>query len=193
MSTSEKPLTTDPMSTDEHPPVLETTNGYFQNQPPADHPRGRKRGISVLLKDITNSRVQETRRSLTNSRVQETRGSAVRAKRIMVESQSHAYAPHGNPVQGGKCSGNKRRKSNDVKDYCTVRDHLPKIKDLPSDMHDYMAGFLQRNASYEVQKALAIHILLVAVHKWGYTVLEAAECASDCSGFNPRVIHLLHM
>ena len=189
MSTSEKSLATDPMSTDEYPPVLETTNGSFQNQPPADHPCGRKRGISALLKDITNSRVQETRRSLTNSRVQETRRSAVRAKRSMVESQSHAYAPCGNPVQGGKCGGNKRRKSNDVKDYCTVHDHLLKIKDLPSDMHDYMAGFLQRNASYEVQKALAIHILLVAVHKWGYTVLEAAECASDCSGFNPRVIH----
>ena len=109
-----------------------------------------------------------------------------------MESQSHVCAPHGNPVQGGKCGGNRRRKSNDVKDvkyHSTVHDHLPKIKDLPSDMHDCVAGFLQRNASYEVQKALAIHILLVAVHKWGYTVLQAAECASDCSGFNPRVTH----
>ena len=73
-----------------------------------------------------------------------------------------------------------------MKSDCTVHDHLPKIKVLPRDKHDYIAGFIQRNVSYEVQKALAIHILLVAVHKWGYTVLEAA---SDCSGFNPRVIH----
>ena len=152
MSTSEKPLARNLMSIDDYPPVLETTNGSFQNQPPADHPRGRKRGISALLKDITDSAVQETRRS------------AVRAKKTMVESQSHVYAPRGNPIQGGKCGGNKRRKSNDVENYCTVHDHLPKVKGLPSDKHDYIASFTQRNASYEVQKALAIHILLVTVH-----------------------------
>lgn len=96
----------DTISTYECHPVLETTNGSFQNQPPADHPHGRKRGISALLKDITNCSDQETRRS------------AERAKRTMVEAQGHVYA--GKPVQGGKCGGNKRRKTNDVKDllYC---------------------------------------------------------------------------
>ena len=148
MSMSEKPMATDPMSTVEYPPVLETTNCSFQNQPPADHPRGRKRGISALLKDITNSRLQETRRSF------------VRAKRIMVESQSHAYAPCGNPVQGGKCGGNKRRKSDfvkDVKEYCTAHDHLPKITDLPSGMWQ---AFTEK-CIIIMQKTLAIHILLV--------------------------------
>ena len=58
----------------------------------------------------------------------------MRAKGVMVESQSHVYTPRGNPVQGGKCGGNRRNSNyvKDMKDHSPVHDNLRKIKDLRS-------------------------------------------------------------
>ena len=44
--------------------------------------------------------------------------------------------------------------------------------------------YIQRNVSYEVQKGIAIHILVTAITKWDCTILEAAQHAADCCGFN---------
>ena len=58
---------------------------------------------------------------------------------------------------------------------------LQEDKRLASDLHETLGDYIQRNVSYEIQKALAIHIMVSAVLKWNSTISEAAEHASDCS------------
>ena len=102
-----------------------------------------------------------------------------------MESQSHAYAPCGNPVQGGKCGGNKRRKSDfvkDVKEYCTAHDHLPKIKDLPSVPS--VAGFCREMHNYFAEDSSHTHFTGCSA-QMGIYFLYTAVCAPNCSDFNP--------
>ena len=81
MSTLAMPLATVPAA---------TTNGSFQNHPPPAEPadatpHGRKRGISALLEDVTNTGHLECRRS------------ALKAKRAL-KSQNSVQAARGNPA-----------------------------------------------------------------------------------------------
>ena len=147
--------------------------GSFQNQPPpADPPastsRSRKRGLSALLQDVTNTDQMECRRS------------AVRAKRDL-GSQSTVYAPRRNPKRGGKL-----RQTVSVGEVHEPA-HLQQLvsdNELLSDVCESLGGYIQRNVSYEVQKGIAIHILVTAITKWDCTILEAAQHAADCCGFN---------
>ena len=68
-----------------------TSNGSFQNQPPAAATSGkRKRGISALLLDVTNL-------------CGKTQGRTARVKaRRDIQSHQRHFAPRGNPKQGAR-------------------------------------------------------------------------------------------
>ena len=142
---------------------------------PAATPRSRKRGISSLLQDITNTGEPQSRRS------------AVKAMRT-IESQSCLSAPRGNPVQGSKVRHNTAVPAS------TNTVHEPSLLQLLSDesvvcnIADNLAEYTQRNVAYEVQKALAINIMLTAISKWNCSIVEAATRAADCCGFNQECV-----
>ena len=162
------PLATNPVSTDDTPAVSETTNGSFQNyQLPADHPaspHSRKRRISALLQDITNTGVQS-----------ETRQSVVRAKRSM-ESHSHVCAPRGNSQRGGKRGGKMQQ---------AILVSKPAVHESGKigDIYDSLGGYKERNTSYEILKALAIHNMATAVQKWNCNILEQQIVPLTAVGF----------
>ena len=168
MSTLAMPLATVPAA---------TTNGSFQNHPPPAEPpdatpRGRKRGISALLEDVTNTGHLECRRS------------ALKAKK----SQNSVQAARGNPARGGKL---RQGQTVSVAEHESV--HLHKLvhdKSLLGTVHSSLAGFIQRNVSFEVQKAIAINMMVTALLEWNCTILQAAQHAADCCGFNPATVRL---
>ena len=47
-------------------------------------------------------------------------------------------------------------------------------------------SYIQRNASYEVQKAVAISIMATAMTD--HNITEASQIASDCTQFSPEVV-----
>ena len=153
--------------------VTMTTNGSFQNQPPPDVETAsaagwcsRKRGISALL-DLTNTSDQPL-----------SRRSALRARKS-IQSQSQSSAPRGDPVQGGK-----------LRQSCTVL-HEPSslLQNMDGDnIGDKLAGYVQRNVSFEIQKALAINIVAIAISKWQCGIMEATKRAGDCCGFNAETV-----
>ena len=55
-------------------------------------------------------------------------------------------------------------------------------------VHGCLAGFIQRNVEYEIHKAIALKIMVTALHDWECTILEAAQRAADCTGFSPETI-----
>ena len=44
------------------------------------------------------------------------------------------------------------------------------------------------DVSYEVQKAMAINVMVTALQRWNCTILEAAKYAADCCGFSSECI-----
>ena len=179
VSMSEMPLAMVPVSTDNFTTVPETTNHSFQNKPPSGdssapfpHARSKKRGISVLLQDVTNTGIHK-----------EMRDSAARAKRCMV-TKSHVYALRGNPGCKGKVLHTRPVSVSDMRKPGILKND----KRLASDLFKTLGGYIQRNHSFEIQTVLAIHIMVSAVLQWNSTILQAAEHASNCSGFNPKVI-----
>ena len=124
---------------------MKETNGSFQNQPLPSRCT-RKRGISALLQDITNSCEQPMPRR-----------SAVQVKKTM-EIHSCTSAPHGNSAQGGKLRHTSMSR-------CTGAVHesfnlLQKINDNASE---YLTSYTQRKVCFEVQKALAINVMAIAI------------------------------
>ena len=156
------------------------TTGSFQSQPPAVVPAAasrctRKRGISTLVQDITNTCNQPL-----------SRRSALQARKAM-KSQSVLSAPRGNPAQGGKlrhaCVSTSAyeptsllQKINDDAVFCSITENL--------------AAYTQRHISFEVQKAIAINIMATAVSKWNCGIMEAVKRAADCCGFNAATVRL---
>ena len=46
-----------------------------------------------------------------------------------------------------------------------------------NSINDSIAAFIQRNVSYEVQKAIAINVMVTALQNWNCTIVEAAKYA----------------
>ena len=55
-------------------------------------------------------------------------------------------------------------------------------------INDKLAGYVQRNVSFEIQKALAINIVVTAITKWQCGIIEATKRAADCCGFNAETV-----
>ena len=169
-----------------------TTTGSFQNQPPvatqaatpaatqaatpAATSRSRKRGISALLQDITNTQP-------------ESRRSALKAMRT-IESQGCLSAPRGIPVQGSKVRHTTAVPASTNVSTNTVLEPSLLLSDesMVSNIADNLAAYTQRNVTYEVQKALAINIMLTAISKWNCSVVEAAAWAANCCDFNQECV-----
>ena len=170
VSTPAMPLATVPAA---------TTNGSFQNHPPPEEPpdatpRGRKRGISALLEDVTNTGHLD-------------RMSALKAKRAL-KSQNSVQAARGNPARGGKL---RQGQTVSVAEHESV--HLLKLvhdRSLLGTVYSSLAGFIQRNVSFEVQKAIAINMMITALLEWNCTILQAAQHAANCCGFKPATVRL---
>ena len=56
--------------------------------------------------------------------------------------------------------------------------------------HDILVGYIQRNSPTEIQKAMAVTIMVTAMSKWKYSIVQAAECAADCTGYNSELVRL---
>lgn len=156
--------------------VLETTNGSSQNQPPADTgptSRTRKRGISALLQDISNGPIQL-----------QCRRAGQQAKRMLESLQSSSYAPRGDPVQGAV------KKHRNAEPVAAVKETLHQLRDkaVSTSIAETLLSFTQRNATYEIQKANAITIMATAISKWDCSVVNAANWAASCCGFNAEAV-----
>ena len=111
----------------------------------------------------------------------------MKAKRAL-ESQKCFQASRGNPGRGGKLRHGKTVSTGAQE---PVQLHkLVHNKSVIGKVHDSLDGFLQRNATYELQKAVVIKIMVTALLKWNCTILEAARYASDCCGFNTETVRL---
>ena len=152
-------------------------NSSFQNYTTSSQPsRKRKRGISAVLQDHTNVSL-ETRRSKANAATS-------------IQDIVRPLAPRGN-----RQVANTAKYSRDTIEVPPV---LPteEGKTLHSVFHnsrvtfDIGAGmlmsYIQRNASYEVQKAVAISIMATAMTD--HNITEASQISSDCTQFSPAVV-----
>ena len=105
----------------------------------------------------------------------------MKARRV-IQSQQHCYAPRGNPSQGARA---KCRPAAVLPEPASVEPAtLSDVMDdehIISDASGSLLEYIQRNASFEIQKAMAITIMTTAITKWGCSVLEAASQAADCS------------
>ena len=67
---------------------------------------------------------------------------------------------------------------------------LQKINDNASNITKCLTSYTQRNVCFEVQKALAINVMVIAISQWNCGVIEAAKCAPDCSCFSAETLRL---
>ena len=85
-----------------------------------------------------------------------------------MKSQSCFAAPRGNPTQGGKL-----RQS--------TTSTVPSLLQLKQDESvtrsstETLIVYTQRNVFYEVQKALAINIMITAMSQWNCSIVEAEK------------------
>ena len=68
--------------------------------------------------------------------------------------------------------------------------HLVRDTSLLDKVHQSLAGFVQRQAAFELQKAVALNIMVTVMHDRKYIILEAARLAADCCRFNMETIRL---
>ena len=159
--------------------VLATTTGSFQSHTSAStatavSSRSRKRGIAALL-DITN--MSDEPRS---------REAGQEAKRAL-QAQTSRFGPRGNPVQGAM---KKHRAADHTSGEQESASLLQLMGDetVSSNLSETLLVYTQRNVSYEIQKVIAIPIMATAVTKWNRSIVEAANRAADCSGFNVEIV-----
>lgn len=105
-----------------------------------------------------------------------------------------ACAPRGNPQAGVAerraevPTENHRTKHPDA--HTNLGMLFRERRDVFNRGAEMAAAYVQRNASYEIQKAYAISLMTTAMSAWGCSVNEATRIASDCTSFNPETIHL---
>ena len=166
---------------------LESTNSSFQNYSSSSIPsslepsRRRKRGISTVLQDCTNQ--PPLRR--------ESKAKAKTAIRQMVTKTE--YAPRGNPAAGAAAKHSASPAEVPVPEAeDTITATLSSVFKKGKTAFDTGAGmlmsYIQRNASYEVQKSVAISIMATAMTKWGQNITSAAQTASECTQFSPETV-----
>ena len=111
----------------------------------------------------------------------------MKAKRAL-KSQNSVQAARGNPARGGKL---RQGQTVRVAEHESVHLHnLVHDKSLLGTVYSSLAGFIQRNVSFEVQKAIAINMMVTALVDWNCTILQAAQHAADCCGFNTETVRL---
>ena len=132
--------------------------GSFQNQPetPLQH---RKQGISAIVNSSTDS-------------LHPRKAKVVAA--MAIERQSTLSAPRGNPIEGFKARMCNTEESTCDSTCTSMHELLSKNKVAVSQGLSDLQAYIQRNTSYEVQKANAISIMITAITVWGKNIMEAA-------------------
>ena len=51
-----------------------------------------------------------------------------------------------------------------------------------------LLSYIQKHASYEVQKAVAISLMVTAMTQWDCNITKAAQVASECTQFSQETI-----
>lgn len=159
-------------------------NSSFQNYPSSSRPvnRPRKRGISTVLQDCTNQPLQK-------------RSSKVKAEASLHEMLTTSeYAPRGNPVAGSTARHQQHSEVERVEEanaddtHVTLCSVFRKNKTTFTKHAEQLLGFIQRNASYEIQKAVAISLMATAMIQCGENITEAAETASKYTMLSKETI-----
>ena len=149
-----------------------------QNQPTGssqNQPRIRKRGISAVA-------MQDTQPDIPCSR------KAKLEAIVAIEGQSLGIlcAPQGNPSEGVKARVTGSA-SNNSKCTTTLKQLLSQNK-TAIIATSHLKTYIQHNTAYEIQKASAISIMATAVTVWGCSILEAANKAAECTGYNAESV-----
>ena len=165
----------------------------FQNEPPppqvaaAFHTEqrvGLKRGITALLGDVTNTVLPNKQKRACSEKA-----SASLAKHLARQ------APRADPSKAtpARTTNSAARKANREPTEQTVQSSTlyRLIKNRPSVLDcggECINGFLERNTTFETQKAFALHVFATAVRVDGAGILAATAEAAKYTGFSSEVI-----
>ena len=110
-----------------------------------------------------------------------------------MQSQQMHSAPRGNSTEGAwarhRCDASDTSAESASQEPATLFELLGD-KHVIAEAADHIMAYSQRNTSFEIQKAMAITIMAMAITKWGCNITEAARRAADCSGFSAETVRL---
>lgn len=95
-----------------------------------------------------------------------------------LQEQATLRAPRGNPAQGAATKHRSADPGYTVKSPIAVSSNIANI----------LMAYIQRNIPYEAQKAIAISVMAVAMSRWNCGVVDAANRATECCGFNAEAL-----
>ena len=145
-----------------------TTTGSSQNQhDAAAPPQKKKQGMSALLQDVMNLQGSDCR-------------IAGQKAKTAIQSLATSSAPRGNPTKGAKV---RHTEVDSVTPEATSLCGLMKNDAVLSNVSKCLNEYIQSNCAYEVQKSMAVKIMLTAMTKWRCSICEAASQAADCTRF----------
>ena len=121
----------------------------------------------------------------------ETQGRTAQVKaRRDIQSHQRRFARRGNPKQGAraKCRTVAANVGESAPTEPTTLSDVMVDNHIISDTSEHLQQYINRNATYEAQKAMAITVMTTAITKWGCSILEAANRAADCCGFSSKTV-----
>ena len=151
------------------------STGSCKNQATGGQKATRKRGIAAVLEDSTNLVCDGYRRSQRQARNE-------------LQALKTTYAPRGNPSKGAR---SRMQSKEAVKQSLPPTTLIELMASDPSSIRsgtDHLIAYIQRNTSYEVQKAWAISVMGTAMSTWANGIMEAAKYAAECTGFSVETI-----
>ena len=157
--------------------------GSFQNQPPAERVKKRKRDMSCVLVDRSNLDEERAPR---------------KSKREAVEKMSEGKQPK--RPRGDSHLGSQRRW--EKKDYSekaatpdnpkpaltTLQKILKHDPDIVSRLSKYLDGYVERDICPETNKAMALKIFNTALTVWGDGIMDASRKAADVMGVSGETV-----
>ena len=147
----------------------------------------RKRGISAVLHDRTN----------LDQPLQKRSSKACAESAIHKMSFTTKLLPRGDPTAAVSAKQNTQTQSTpsetaDVEaetDSCaSLCSIFGKSRGAFDKSASMLLSYIHRNASYEIQKGLAVSLMATAMTKWGYSITDAAQIASEYTDISPGTI-----
>ena len=159
------------------------TNSSFQNYPTSSASRKRKCGICAVLQDVTNQQLETA----------EKRSSMEKAKSSIQKILTTTdFAPRGNPTLGTDVRYKKQTPSEtpaaEEKDDSTLYSIFKNSREAFDLGAGMLLSYIQKNASYEVQKAVAVSLMATAMTTFGQDITNAARVASEYTQFSEQTV-----
>ena len=167
------------------PPQFATRS--FENEPHPDtlpqvaaQRRGpkRKRGITALL-DVTNTVLPDNQKRACSEKT------STRLAKQLARKAPRADPSKATPARMTNAAVRENSESAEQTVQCSTLCRL--IKNRPSVLNcggECINGFLERNTTFETQKAFALHIFATAVRVDGAGILAATAEAAKYTGFS---------